>query len=197
MERLDPAVHHLGKPGDVGDVDDRQSPARSALAVPPVETSSTPRAASSRPSGARPGLIRNTQNCTHIFYDSVDNDAASALPFPRRWRASVVSRGRGTRGLFLCPAVSAPRSRGQGQAALAPRHCKAGQVRCVSQARSSGSTTPRVTDSSSATAAAMCSSTSRRSRETASGRSRRARRWSSKSLTVPKGPQAGNVTKVS
>src|SRR6185295_10461579 len=65
--------------------------------------------------------------------------------------------------------------------AAAPRHCKAGKVRCVSQARSSGSTTPRVTDSSNAKVAATCSSTSRRSRATGSGRSKRARQSSSRS----------------
>jgi hypothetical protein len=70
--------------------------------------------------------------------------------------------------------------------ASAPRHCKAGKVRCVSQARSSGSTTPRVTDFSNAKVAATYSSTSRRSKATDSGRSRKARRSNSRSLMAPR-----------
>src|SRR5207247_2727288 len=58
--------------------------------------------------------------------------------------------------------------------------------RCVLQARSSGSTTPRVTGSSSATEAVTCSSTTRPFRATGSARSRKARRLSSRSLTVRK-----------
>src|SRR6185295_9745755 len=51
-------------------------------------------------------------------------------------------------------------------------------------ARSSGSTTPRGTDSSNATEAVMSSSITRLSRVTGSVRSRKARPWSSRSLTA-------------
>ena len=57
VEGLHAAVHHLGKAGDVGDAGDRQGPPRPArLAVPPVETSSNRRRASSAPRAARPVL---------------------------------------------------------------------------------------------------------------------------------------------
>src|SRR5262249_60405606 len=63
------------------------------------------------------------------------------------------------------------------------RHSKQEEERCVSQARSSGSTTQKATGLSSATEAVTCSCTTRPFRATASVRSRRARRSSSRSLT--------------
>src|SRR6266540_2285257 len=107
-------------------------------------------------------------------------------PMPLLWRrrcgVSVVSRGRALAVFFYVRGVTC-RVPGRYHGGVpTPRHCKAGKVRCVSQARSSGSTTPRVTDLSSAKVAATCSSTSRWSRATDSGRSRRARRSSSRSL---------------
>src|SRR5262249_17079943 len=69
------------------------------------------------------------------------------------------------------------------------RHSKQEEERCVSQARSSGSTTQKVTDSSSATEAVTCSCTTRPFRATGSARSRKARRSSSRSLTVPRAPR--------
>src|SRR4051794_15377004 len=59
-----------------------------------------------------------------------------------------------------------------------------GRERCALQARSSGSTTPRVTASSSAKAAVTSSSTTRPSRAPVSGRSRKVRRWNSRLLTA-------------
>ena len=57
MQRLHPAVHDFGKAGELGDVPHRQGPAAaSALAVPPVETSSTPRP-------ARPWRNRQARSC--------------------------------------------------------------------------------------------------------------------------------------
>src|SRR5438552_18826080 len=69
-------------------------------------------------------------------------------------------------------------------AATSSRHSKQEEERCASQARSSGSTTPRVTDSSNATEAVTSSCTTPPSRATASDRSRRGRQWSSRSLTA-------------
>ena len=43
MQGLEPAVHHLGKAGVLGDVLDGDAGVLSALAVPPVERISTPR----------------------------------------------------------------------------------------------------------------------------------------------------------
>ena len=66
VQGLDPAVHHLGKPGDVGDADDRQprcgkrrggAPCRHELDTESGETAAKIR---------EPGLVRNAQNCTHI-----------------------------------------------------------------------------------------------------------------------------------
>src|SRR5437762_10429769 len=55
-------------------------------------------------------------------------------------------------------------------AATPPCHSKQEEERCASQAKSSGSTTPRVTGSSNATEAVMSSCTTRLSRATASAR---------------------------
>ena len=44
MECLDAPIHHFGKAGDLGDVDDRQAGIGQGLcAVPPVEISPMPR----------------------------------------------------------------------------------------------------------------------------------------------------------
>ena len=56
MQGLQPPVHHLGKAGQRPDVEDRDAGSASAVAVPPVETISTPRPASARPSSTRPDL---------------------------------------------------------------------------------------------------------------------------------------------
>ena len=199
VQRLDPAVHHLGKAGDVGDVDDRQAFGRQRLRGAARWTPARHRAPRGRAAERREaGLIRNTQNCTHIWLPFVDNCAASALPFPRRWAGQRRKpRPRHSRSFFVSAVFHKPGAGRLGHAALRAATLQGRTVRCVSQARSSGSTTPRVTDSSSATAAAMYSFTSRRSRATASGLSRRARRSSSKSSTVRRARQAGNVTKVS
>ena len=67
VQRLDPAVHHLGKAGDVGDVDDRQSRGGQGLGGAAggdqFDAEGGQSAAERRPAG----LFRNTQNCTHIF----------------------------------------------------------------------------------------------------------------------------------
>src|SRR5262245_3342897 len=56
------------------------------------------------------------------------------------------------------------------------------EERCASQARSSGSTTPRVTDSSNAREAVTCSCITPQSVATASAHSKKARQSNSKSL---------------
>ena len=55
MQRLDPAVHHLGKAGEVR-IAHREPGIGERLAVPPVETSSTPWPASARAKSTRPVL---------------------------------------------------------------------------------------------------------------------------------------------
>ena len=59
VQRLDPAVHHLGKAGHLGDIPHRRAPPRAgSWRCPPVESSSTPRAASAVPA-RQAGLVGN------------------------------------------------------------------------------------------------------------------------------------------
>src|SRR4029453_4982020 len=97
-----------------------------------------------------------------------------------RRRAGLAPEGKGPHRLrlfFFAPYIVQRR---------VSRHSKQEEERCVSQARSSGSTTQKVTGSSSATEAVTSSSTTRPSKATASGPSRKVRQWSSRSLTAPK-----------
>ena len=64
VKRLDPAVEDLGRAGQVADLDHGHVARAQAAAVPPVETSSTPLAASRRPSSTRPVL-----SCTESSAD--------------------------------------------------------------------------------------------------------------------------------
>ena len=66
MEGLDPAVHHLGKPGDVRDSDDVRPACWSTFAVPPVETSSKPRAARPLANSTSPVLSETLNNALGI-----------------------------------------------------------------------------------------------------------------------------------
>src|SRR4029079_11458306 len=138
------------------------------LAVPPVDTSCTPRAARALAKSTRPVLSETLSMALirGVFLDSLRLGQLLSL---RRWRASVESRGRVLAVFFYVQA-----------------HCKEGKVRCLSQVRSSGSTTPRVTDSLNGTAAATSSCTSPRSRATASGRWKRARPSNSRSSMDPR-----------
>ena len=74
MQRLDPPVHHLGKAGHVGDVDDRQPLGREGLGGAAGGHQFDPEGGQVAAELRQTGLIRNTQNCTHIIYDSVDNE---------------------------------------------------------------------------------------------------------------------------
>ena len=56
VQRLDAAVHDLGKAGELGHVADRDAGLAKAFAVPPVETSSTPALASAAANSTRPVL---------------------------------------------------------------------------------------------------------------------------------------------
>src|SRR4029453_6347299 len=97
-----------------------------------------------------------------------------------RRRAGLAPEGKGPHRLrlfFFVPYVVQRR---------VLRHSKQEEERCVSQARSNGSTTPKVTGSSSATEAVTSSSTTRPFGATASGRSRKVRQWNSRALTAPK-----------
>ena len=89
------------------------------------------------------------------------------LTMPSALADQVVSRGRALSSLLCLRPIAT-----------------AGIARCVSQARSSGSTTPGLRVHERERWQATCSCTSRRSRETDSGRSKKARPLSSKSSTV-------------
>ena len=56
VQRLDAAVHHLGKAGHVGDAGDREPGLLERRAVPPVDTSSKPRARGPARRSTRPVL---------------------------------------------------------------------------------------------------------------------------------------------
>ena len=56
MQRLHAAIEHLGKAGELGDIEYRIPASASVLRVPPVETSSTPHAASARAKSTSPVL---------------------------------------------------------------------------------------------------------------------------------------------
>ena len=119
----------------------------------------------------------------------VDTWRHPSLSSPCDSRMSGTRKGRERAAFFVASSVQlGGRSRRHG----GDSHSKE-EERCASQARSSGSTTPRATASSSVKAAATCSCTSRRSRAPASGRSRKARRVEFEIVDGPKGPQAGNV----
>ena len=67
VQRLDPAVHHLGKAGDVRDVGDRQPGLGDGLRRSAGRDELD--AAGGEPAREvdQPGLVRNTQNCAHIW----------------------------------------------------------------------------------------------------------------------------------
>ncbi len=66
VQRLDPAVHHLGKPGDVGHVGHRQAGIGQDLGRAAGRHELD--AAGAQPSGEvdEAGLVRDAQNCAHI-----------------------------------------------------------------------------------------------------------------------------------
>src|SRR5262245_14133409 len=118
-----------------------------------------------------PGLVRNTQQSSwHNQRSPVSSGSTPGGPGAVRERAAQ------TAALFFCPLYCSTTRLASKQE----------EERCVSQARSSGSTTQKVTGSSSATEAVPSSPTTRPSRATASGRSRKVRQWNSRSLTAPK-----------
>ena len=67
VQRLDPPVHHLGKPGDVGDVDDRETLGGQRLGGAAGGHQFDPKGGQAAAERRQPGLVGNTQNCTHIF----------------------------------------------------------------------------------------------------------------------------------
>ncbi len=66
MQGLDPAVHHLGKPGDFRDIDDGQTCARQGFGSPARrdELDAKSRQPPSEVNQAR--FVGNTQDCTHM-----------------------------------------------------------------------------------------------------------------------------------
>ncbi len=78
VEGLDPAVHHLGEPGHVRDVDDRQPGGGEGLGGPAGGDQLDPQGGQAAAEVDEPGLIGNTQNCTHIFTILLTRPDASA-----------------------------------------------------------------------------------------------------------------------
>ena len=74
--------------------------AESAEAVPPVDTSSTPRAASPRPRSARP-VLSETLRIARNFVDLLDIYRFEPLLWPVAGRPAIVSRGRAL-AVFFC-----------------------------------------------------------------------------------------------
>ena len=187
VQRLDAAVHHLGKPGDVRDVGHGQPGLGQRRAVPPVDTSSKPRATRPRAKSTRPvlsetlirargmGLVRweAARQPSHARRSPIQCLTATRHLVIIRLTRAGVRRVRPRHAVFFC----APRARAGGlvraRGARCRDHSKQEEERCASQARSSGSTTPRATGSSSARVAATCSCTTRRSRAPASVARRR------------------------
>src|SRR5262249_40685423 len=169
VQRLDPAVHHLGEARDGRHIDDRQAGvdegSRRAAGRHQLEAAPDQRAGQIDDAG----LVRDAQE------GPWHNQKSAVLSLRRRAGLAPKGKGRMTRPFFLF-----------NDAAERRRQSKQEEERCVSQARSSGSTTPRATVSSSGTGAAMSSSTTRPFRVTASDRSKKARRSSSRSLTAPR-----------
>ena len=66
MQGLDPPVHHLGKPGDIGDAHDRQPGGRERRGGAPGRHQLDAEIGETAAQLSEPGLVRNTQNCTHI-----------------------------------------------------------------------------------------------------------------------------------
>ena len=67
VEGLDTAVHHLREPGHVRDVDDRQPRGGQGGGGPARGDELDPQGDEPPAEVDQPILIRNTQNCTHIF----------------------------------------------------------------------------------------------------------------------------------
>src|SRR6185295_14018927 len=172
MERFDASVHHFREAGDVRHAGDRESGGLER-----------PRGAAGRHQLEAAGgealckiddavFVRDAEQC------SWHKGKSPLLSLPTPGGPGAVRERPHRRGLFFWPL--------QPFNDASERHSKQEEERCVSQARSSGSTTPKVTDSSSATEAVTCSCTTRPFRATASARSRKARRSSSRSLTARK-----------
>ena len=65
MQRLHPAVHHLGEPGDVRDVADGQTGVGERLRRPAGRDQLDPEPIEAFSEIRKARFIRNTQNCTH------------------------------------------------------------------------------------------------------------------------------------
>src|SRR6185436_3424 len=200
VQRLDAAIHHFGKAGHVADVDHRQagigqrfrgSAGRDQLEAPRKERF---------PKRNQAGFIGNTQNRTpHRATSSLNR---KKIENPTLWikfseltpnvtaqyhpRSPFLRTRRPQVAAFFCCPQLIQRCVGGSSVRWLRAASKTGRERCVSQARSSGSTTPRATVLSSAKAAATCSCTTRRFRAPVSALLKRDSRLSSKSLTVLK-----------
>ncbi len=136
VQCLDAAVHHLGKPGDVGDADDGKARLRSALAVPPVETSSKPRAASPRANSTSPDLSDTLSSARGMVIRRCITAEISALKSssPCRLDTTVTALSIGcVRGAF--PETLQSRPRKHSRSFFVPRSSSAASGRT----RSSGS----------------------------------------------------------
>ena len=67
VQRLDPAVHHLGKPGHVGDVQDRNAGGGNGAGGAAGRDELDAQPGEPRAKRRQAGFIRNTQNRTHIL----------------------------------------------------------------------------------------------------------------------------------
>ena len=66
MQRLDPAVHHFGKAGHVGDVQDRNAGGGNRAGGAAGRDELHPEAGEPPGEGRQAGFVGNTQNRTHI-----------------------------------------------------------------------------------------------------------------------------------
>ncbi len=82
VQRLHAPVQHLRKSRQLADVLDRKPASRSAFAVPPVETSSTPKPASARANSTRPVLSVTLSSARRIGFAPVPLAFPSELTLP-------------------------------------------------------------------------------------------------------------------
>src|SRR5438034_4997648 len=97
-----------GKPVTSATVVTGKPASASAFAVPPVEIKATPAAARARANGTSPALSE-TLKIARILLDFLDISLRPPVVCRRRWRASVVSRGRALAVFFYVrPVCGAP-----------------------------------------------------------------------------------------
>ena len=134
VQRLDPAVEHLGKAGDRGDLGHREPGLGEVRAVPPVETSATPRPASAPANGTSPALVADRDQRAA---DRARRGAFMAAATPRSAAAGYRARGRRVklrRARRAAPAMP-PRRRPRRRAPATPQPFSAAQPQPISTSR--------------------------------------------------------------